>query len=131
MVPGQVPWLIMTTVRENMSRTGKLITRSMLLLACSMCAVPVQAGKPVIEIEIRDHLFWPSEVTVPANTKVKLMVYNRDPTSEEFESYELNREKVIMGNRKAVIYIGPLLPGEYPFFGEFHPETAQGKVIVE
>ena len=121
----------MTMVRENMPRTGKLISRSMLLLACSMNAVPVQAGKPVIEIEIRDHLFWPSEISVPANTKVKLMVYNRDPTSEEFESYELNREKVIMGNRKAVIFIGPLLPGEYPFFGEFHPETAQGKVIVE
>jgi hypothetical protein len=103
----------------------------MWLFACSVNALPVQAGKPVIEIEIREHLFWPSEVRVPANTKVKLLVYNRDPTSEEFESYELNREKVIMGNRKAVIFIGPLLPGEYPFFGEFHPDTAQGKVIAE
>lgn len=103
----------------------------MLVFVCGIWAVPAQAGKPVIEIEIRDHLFWPSEVVVPANTKVKLLVYNRDPTSEEFESYELNREKVIMGNRKAVIFIGPLLPGEYPFFGEFYPETAQGKVIVE
>ncbi len=69
----------------------------MCLLACGMGAVSVQADKPVVEIEIRDHLFWPSEVRVPANTKVKLLVYNRDPTSEEFESYELNREKVIMG----------------------------------
>lgn len=109
----------------------KLIARIMLLFACGMNVVPVQAGKPVFEIEIRGHLFWPSEVIVPANTKVKLLVYNRDPTSEEFESYELNREKVIMGNRKAVIFIGPLLPGEYPFFGEFYPETAQGKVIAE
>ena len=103
----------------------------MLLFFCSLQLVPVLAGKPVFEIEIRDHLFIPAEVTVPANTKVKLLVYNRDPTSEEFESYELNREKVIMGNRKAVIFIGPLLPGEYPFFGEFNPDTAQGKVIAE
>ena len=109
----------------------KSISLVMLLLFSGLVVVPVLAGKPVFEIEIRDHLFWPSEIIVPANTKVKLMVYNRDPTSEEFESYELNREKVIMGNRKAVIFIGPLLPGEYPFFGEFHPETAQGKVIVE
>lgn len=108
----------------------KSITR-ILLFACCMNVASVQAGKPVVEIEIRDHLFWPSEIIVPANTKVKLMIYNRDPTSEEFESYELNREKVILGNRKAIIFIGPLLPGEYPFFGEFHPETAQGKVIVE
>ena len=123
--------LVITMVCELMSRVIKLFPRVILLLACSMGILPVQAGKPVFEIEIRDHLFHPSEIIVPANTKVKLLVYNRDPTSEEFESYELNREKVIMGNRKAVIFIGPLLPGEYPFFGEFHPETAQGKVIAE
>ena len=76
-----------------MYRIRKLFPRVILLLACSMGTVSAQAGKPVFEIEIRDHLFQPSEVIVPANTKVKLLVYNRDPTSEEFESYELNRER--------------------------------------
>jgi hypothetical protein len=90
-----------------------------------------QAGVPVFEIEIRDHLFWPDELVIPAGQKVKLVVYNRDPTPEEFESYELNREKVIMGAAKAVVFIGPLKPGIYPFFGEFNPKTAQGRVIVE
>lgn len=89
------------------------------------------AAAPVVEIEIRDHLFFPAEVVIPANTKVKLLIFNRDPTPEEFESYELNREKVIAGDSKAVIFIGPLPPGEYPFFGEFYPKTAQGKVVVE
>jgi hypothetical protein len=89
------------------------------------------AATPVIEIEIRDHLFFPSEIVIPADTKVKLLVRNLDPTPEEFESYELNREKVISGNSQAVIFIGPLPPGEYPFFGEFYPKTAQGKVLVE
>ena len=37
----------------------------------------------------------------------------------------------ISGNSVAVIFIGPLSPGEYPFFGEFYPRTAQGKVVVE
>ena len=95
-----------------------------------LLAMPAAAKTPVIEIEIRNHLFEPSEIIIPANTKIKLIVYNRDPTPEEFESYELNREKVIMGNRKAVIFIGPLKPGKYPFFGEFNPETAQGMIIV-
>jgi hypothetical protein len=94
-------------------------------------AFAVHAAVPVFEIEIRDHLFFPAELTVPAGKKVKLVVYNRDSTPEEFESYELNREKVIMGSAKAVIFIGPLKPGEYPFFGEFNPKTAQGKVIAE
>jgi plastocyanin len=92
---------------------------------------PAYAAVPEFELEIRDHLFLPDELHVPAGQKVKLVIYNRDPTPEEFESYELNREKVIMGNSKAIIFIGPLKPGEYPFFGEFNPTTALGKVIVE
>ena len=94
-------------------------------------ASAASAERPVLELEIRDHLFYPSILRVPANTKVKLIVYNRDATPEEFESYELNREKVIMGGQKAIVFIGPLAPGEYPFFGEFNPKTAQGKVIAE
>ena len=88
------------------------------------------AETPVITIEIRDHLFYPSEVEVPANRKVKLLIINSDPTPEEFESYELNREKVVLGNSRTVIFIGPLAPGEYPFFGEFNIATAQGKLVA-
>ena len=54
-----------------------------LVLATDTIAAP-----PVIEIEIRNHLFQPDTLTIPANTKVKLIVYNRDTTPEEFESYE-------------------------------------------
>ncbi|MDX2465535.1 MAG: cupredoxin domain-containing protein [Porticoccus sp.] len=90
----------------------------------------VVAATPVVEIKIQDHLFFPAVIEIPANTKVKLLINNLDPTAEEFESYELNREKVISGNRKAVVFVGPLPPGEYPFFGEFYPKTAQGKVVV-
>ena len=100
-------------------------------LALALCANSLFAAVPVIEIEIRDHLFYPAEIVVPARTKVKLLIINQDPTPEEFESYELNREKVINGNSKTVIFIGPLAPGEYPFFGEFSPRTAQGMVRVE
>lgn len=102
-----------------------------LSLVLALAAVSSRAEPPVFEIEIRDHLFYPARLTVPHGQKVKLIVINSDPTPEEFESYELNREKVIMGKRRAIIFIGPLDPGEYPFFGEFHPKTAQGIVVVE
>jgi hypothetical protein len=108
--------------------------KRMLHVLCFMlalCANSLFADTPVIEIEIKDHLFYPAEIVVPANTKVKLLIINQDPTPEEFESYELNREKVINGSSKTVIFIGPLDAGKYPFFGEFHPGTAQGMVLVE
>lgn len=100
---------------------------SILLLSLPRLA----AAAPEFAIEIRGHLFYPSELRVPAGQKIKLRVRNADPTPEEFESYELNREKVIMGGSTATLFIGPLRPGEYPFFGEFYPKTAQGKIIAE
>lgn len=107
-----------------------ILRQLILLLLCATAAI-TQAAVPEFTIEIRDHLFFPSTLVIPANTKVKLIVINKDPTPEEFESYELNREKVIMGGAKAVIFIGPLKAGDYPFFGEFNPKTAQGLIRVQ
>lgn len=89
------------------------------------------AKTPIIELRIKNHLFYPAEVVIPANKKIKLLIINQDPTPEEFESYELNREKVIVGHGKAIIFIGPLDPGEYPFFGEFNISTALGTIIAQ
>jgi plastocyanin len=94
----------------------------------SMFAV---AADPEINLAIKDHRFTPAEVKVPAGQKVKLIVDNQDATPEEFESHELNREKVIAPKSKATIFIGPLKPGRYPFTGEFNEATAKGVVIVE
>lgn len=90
-----------------------------------------RAELPVYELSIQDHRFTPAQINIPAGTKVKLKVKNMDPTPEEFESHELNREKIIPGNQEAFIFIGPLEPGEYGFFGEFNEDTAQGKILVE
>lgn len=84
-----------------------------------------------IAITIKDHKFTPSEVRVPAGQKVKLVIENQDATPEEFESHELNREKIIAPRSKASVWIGPLKPGKYPFMGEFNQATAQGVVIAE
>ena len=59
------------------------------------------------------------------------MMKNRDATPEEFESNELNREKIVTGNGTITILLGPLEPGRYPFFGDFHQETAQGVLIAK
>ncbi len=79
---------------------------------------------------IRDHRFQPEELVVPVGKKIKLIVDNRDSTPEEFESHALNREKVIAGNAIATIYIGPLDPGRYAFFGEFNEATAKGVIVA-
>ena len=80
---------------------------------------------------IKNHRFEPAEITVPAGQKIKLVVDNQDATPEEFESHAMNREKVIPGRSKATIWIGPLKPGSYDFVGEYHEDTARGKIIAK
>lgn len=107
--------------------------RLLCLSLCSSLLLPLGAlaADADFTLVIKDHRFQPAELAVPANKKVKLLVENKDATPEEFESHELNREKVIPGNSSAVIFIGPLAPGRYPFFGEFNEKTAQGVIVAQ
>jgi plastocyanin len=101
-----------------------------LLLALALPAAAFAADSD-FTIVIKDHRFEPAELTVPAGKKIKLTIENRDSSPEEFESHPLNREKVIAGNSSTTVYIGPLDPGRYPYFGEFNPGTAQGVIVAK
>lgn len=83
-----------------------------------------------VQLRIKDHMFHPAEISIPAGTRVKLVVKNEDAGPEEFESHSMHAEKIIPPGAERVIMIGPLNPGTYEFFGEFNPKTAQGRVIV-
>jgi plastocyanin domain-containing protein len=82
-------------------------------------------------LAIKDHRFTPTEIEIPAGKKISLTVKNLDSTPEEFESTELHREKVVTGGQEITVYIGPLQPGRYEFFGDFNPQTARGHIVVK
>lgn len=104
--------------------------RSVLLaLAFSLLASAANADDP--QLTIKDHKFQPERLEVPAGVKFKLMVRNNDPTAEEFESFQLNREKVVPPGKEIPVFLGPLDRGEYPFFGDFHQDTAKGVLIAK
>lgn len=91
----------------------------------------VAAADNEYRLVIQDHRFQPAELVVPVGKKIRLMVENRDATPEEFESHDLNREKVIAGKSTASIFIGPLASGRYRFYGEFNEKTAQGVIVAQ
>lgn len=108
--------------------------RTLLALTAIVTAlsfIPAGARADGYTLTIKNHRFTPTEIKVPANKRVKLTVINDDVTPEEFESHEMKVEKIIPGKSKAVVRIGPLKPGRYPFFGEFHENTAKGTVVAE
>lgn len=113
-------------MKQQVSKILKVLGIS----AFAFIAQPALAVQTV-DVVIKDHMFQPAEITIPAGTKVKLMIHNQDSSAEEFESHSLHREKIIPGGAKRSIFIGPLDAGTYEFFGEFNPKTAQGRVIVK
>ncbi len=115
---------------SHMSGNPMMRLVSAFLFFC-LLALPVRADVLERTITIKDHKFEPSTLEIPADQKVKLVIKNEDSSAEEFESHDLHREKVIPGHATGSVFVGPLKAGTYKFFGEFHPATAQGVLVVK
>lgn len=110
----------------------KLLTLAFTLTLATFLSVSTAfAADLELSLLIKNHMFEPSELKVPANQRIKLNIQNLDKTAEEFESHSMKKEKVIPAGGKAVVFLGPLKPGSYEFIGEFNPKTAKGVVIAE
>lgn len=94
-------------------------------------AAPAARAETVLSLTFRNHQIEPARLDVPANAKFKLLVTNADKTAEEFESADLNREKLVTGGQTITVYLGPLDPGEYKVFGDFHQDTARGVLVAK
>ncbi len=106
------------------------------LIALVVAAACMTASAPAMALEsytvtIKDHKFDPAKLEVAAGERFQIVVINADPTPEEFESNDFHVEKVVNGNSQIRVFAGPLEPGEYSFFGEFHKDTAQGTLTAK
>ncbi len=110
---------------------SKLIPSILLALCLGAVTVNAAAADPELLLVIKNHRFEPTELKVPAGQRVKLVVHNQDSTAEEFDSHDLNREKVVPPGAKATIFIGPLKAGRYKFVGEYNEATAKGVIVAE
>jgi high-affinity iron transporter len=122
-----------------------LVTASRILSKPRVHAVAVAAAVAVLvagngtparadalpTLVFHDHRFVPDRIEVPANQKFKLFVKNTDNTADEFESVDLNREKLVTPGQTITVFLGPLSPGSYKFFGDFHQDTAQGVLVAK
>lgn len=110
-----------------------MLKRSLLaLLLSATLATPMaaHAADANFTLTIKDRKFDVAELDVPANVKFTLTVKNLDKAPSEFESGDLNREKVVVGGGTITVYLGPLTPGSYKFFDDFNP-TARGHIVAK
>lgn len=111
--------------------TAACAALSGLLLTAVTPAQAQAPDMPTVNLLIRAGRFVPATLEVPANTKFRLVIKNEGPGAEEFESVELRKEKVLAPGATSFLIFQPLKPGSYKFFGEFHPETAQGQMVAK
>lgn len=105
--------------------------RPLLLAAALVGWASWAAADEPLHLAIKDHRFAPDHLEAPAGVKFRLLVRNDDATAEEFESNDLRREKIVAAGQEITVSLGPLEPGEYRFFGDFHKDTAQGVLVAK
>lgn len=92
----------------------------------------VSAGElPAYPLSVENGRFTPETLNIPAGQRFKIVVTNKGPGPEEFESLELRKETVLAPGVTRAVVFAPLKPGVYKFFGEFHPDTAKGQIVVK
>lgn len=110
-----------------------LATSALLALATfaptRMFAQPAASGD-TIEIRYADRRFTPLEIEVPAQQALTLKVINTSKERIEFESFRLNREKVVGPGETLVLHLPPLKAGSYDFFDDFHDNVPEGTIVA-
>ncbi len=88
-----------------------------------------RAADPVT-LTLKGHRFTPDHADIPAGERFQIVVDNQDDTAGEFESSDMKVEKIVAPGTKITVRAGPLHPGSYAFFDDYHPDTARGTVTA-
>ncbi|KAB2921065.1 MAG: cupredoxin domain-containing protein [Dechloromonas sp.] len=100
---------------------------ALLLNAAAACADDM----PTFLLVMKDGRLFPETIEVPAMTRFRLEIRNEGPGATEFESLELRKETVLAPGVTRKLVFHPMKPGSYKFFDEFHPDTAQGRIVAK
>jgi high-affinity iron transporter len=123
--------LALVVASRVLSRPSRQTLAAAIVLGlCLAGGSSARAEEPLL-LTFHNHRFEPARLEVPAHRKFKLLVKNTDDTADEFESTMLNREKLVPPGQTVTVFLGPLEPGEYKIFGDFHQDTAQGVLVAK
>ena len=115
------------------------LTKIRPLLFASLLAIPLtgvalapgaRAGEEpdMLVLRVENGHFEPTGLVVKAKTPIRLKVVNQDEDAIEFESFDLNRERVVAPGQEVVVYLPALDPGTYEFFDDFHRDAGTGTI---
>jgi cupredoxin-like protein len=115
--------------------TMKLCSRRILAFAAAVAVLGLSptlwADDPPPQIKWVNGHFEPAAFNVVAGKPFKIQVTNQGASVIEFESFELNRERVVQPGETITVNLPKLDPGQYHFFDDFHHEVAQGTITAQ
>jgi plastocyanin domain-containing protein len=85
---------------------------------------------PSFTLTVKDGVFSPKRLEVPAGQRVKIVLKNEGPGPLEFENAEMNIEKILAPNAESFVVLPKLKPGEYEFVDEFNMVTGVVTVVA-
>jgi len=101
-----------------------------LSLAASLGLASAASAVETVKLTLKDHRFTPDHVQVPAGERFRVELTNQDDTTDELESTDMKFEKIVVPGGKIGVFAGPLHPGTYKFYDEYHQETANGQITA-
>ena len=110
-----------------MHRRVAIVTATLFMIAGSSLAA--RAAEQV-QLSLKGHKFTPDHIQVPAGERFRIELVNGDDTTDELESTDMKFEKIVVPGGKIGVFAGPLHPGTYKFYDEYHQETASGVIVA-
>ena len=106
---------------------SRIIIPLLFLLSIAL-ASRAQAEDVVVELRFENRRFIPQTITVMANQPFKIKITNSSKEAIEFESFKLNREKVVGPGESVFVLVPALRPGSYDFYDDFHQDVPEGTI---
>ena len=85
------------------------------------------AALPTWTISVKDGVFTPKRLEVPAGQRIKFILKNEGPGPLEFENADLHVEKILAAGAESFVVV-KLPVGEHMFVDEFN--IATGEILV-
>ncbi len=110
------------------AKTKAVVVLGALLVAGGFAPFASAGDDAPAVVRFQQGRFEPRALLVKARCPLEVRVVNANTDAIEFESFELNRERVVQPGQEITVYLPPLEPGTYKFFDDFHHEAGQGSI---
>jgi len=109
----------------------KQFLTTMVAVAIAVACVGGAFAQDDQQIRFENHKFTPQTLSVPCGQKLTIKVVNASQETIEFESFKLNREKVVTPGQSITVHLPELTAGAYDFYDDFHQDVPEGSIVAK